>query len=83
MIQTLEPQQIEFIFCNYRNHSPHVQVVRITNIPNWYFERVVFSQQHLMFNAPQAASLEIHTSEIATAIQGDCIPCKQLTVKAA
>ncbi|MGR3279081.1 DUF1830 domain-containing protein, partial [Acaryochloris marina NIES-2412] len=52
MIQTLEPQQIEFIFCSYRNHSPHVQVVRITNIPNWYFERVVFPQQHLMFNAP-------------------------------
>lgn len=88
MIKTLEPQQQEsqqqeFIVCSYRNCSPRVQVVRITNIPNWYFERVVFPQQYLMFNAPPKAHLEVHTSEIATAIQVDCIPCEQLRVQAA
>lgn len=83
MTATLEPQQSEFIFCSYRNPSPKMQVVRISNIPNWYFERVVFPQQTLMFNAPPKAHLEVHTSEIATAIQVDCIPCKQLRVKTA
>ncbi|WP_299406381.1 DUF1830 domain-containing protein [Acaryochloris sp. IP29b_bin.148] len=83
MLKTLEPQQQESITCCYRNRSPRVQVVRITNIPNWYFERVVFPQQHLMFDAPPKAHLEVHNSEIATAIQVDCIPCRQLRVKTA
>lgn len=82
-MNTLESQQSEFIVCSYRNSSPRVQVVRIANIENWYFERVVFPQQHLMFNAPPKGHLEIHTSEIATAIQVDCIPCGQLRVKTA
>ncbi|WP_315875461.1 DUF1830 domain-containing protein [Acaryochloris marina] len=83
MIKTLEPKQKDLIFCSYRNSSPRVEVVRVTNIVNWYFERVVFPQQHLMFNAPRKAHLEIHSSEIATAIQVDCIPCQRLRVKTA
>ncbi|QUY45870.1 DUF1830 domain-containing protein (plasmid) [Acaryochloris sp. 'Moss Beach'] len=82
MIKTLEPQQSEFVFCSYRNSTSRVQVLRVTNVENWYFERVIFPQQYLIFNAPRKAHLEVHSSEIATAIQVDCIPCKQLTVKA-
>ncbi|MGR3278415.1 DUF1830 domain-containing protein [Acaryochloris marina NIES-2412] len=83
MIKTLEPQQTKSTFCSYSNPSPRVQVVRITNVENWYFERVVFPKQTLVFDAPRAAHLEIHSSEIATAIQVDCIPCRRLAVKAA
>lgn len=83
MITEVEPQQSEFISCNYCNPSPQIQVIRITNISNWYFERVVFPQQNLVFTAPKEAQLEIHTSELATAIQSDCIPCRQLCVKSA
>jgi len=83
MIQTVKPQQVQSIICSYSNPSPQVQVVRITNVKNWYFERVVFPKQTLMFNTPRTAHLEIHSSEIATAIQVDCIPCRRLAVKAA
>ncbi|NJM67349.1 MAG: DUF1830 domain-containing protein [Acaryochloris sp. RU_4_1] len=83
MKTTIEPQQLEFIVCSYSNHSSKLQVVRIANVANWYFERVVFPKQHLMFNAPRTGHLEVHTSEIATAIQVDCIPCKQLRVTSA
>ncbi|ABW30268.1 DUF1830 domain-containing protein [Acaryochloris marina] len=81
MIKTLESQPTQLTFCSYCNPSPRVQVVRITNIKNWYFERVVFPQQTLVFDAPRTAHLEIHSSEIATAIQVDCIPCRRLAVK--
>lgn len=30
------------IICGYVSATNRVQIVRITNIPNWYFERVVF-----------------------------------------
>lgn len=78
MITKLGSQQSEFIFCRYQNPSPQIQIVRITNIENWYLERVVFPQQQLIFSAPKKAQLEIHTSELATAIQSDCIPCRLL-----
>lgn len=65
--------------CCYTNASPQIQVVRIIDIPNWYFERVVFPGERLMFEAPQAAHLEIHTG--AMAILSETIPCEQLRVR--
>lgn len=43
------------------NATHQIQVVRIGNIPNWYFERVMFPGQRLMFEAAAEAVLEIHT----------------------
>ncbi len=39
------------ILCSYKNQTPTVQIIRITNIPNWYFERVVFPGELLLFEA--------------------------------
>ncbi len=68
------------IICSYINATNFIQIVRITNITNWYFERVVFPQQHLLFEALPDAQLEIHTSEIATAILTDKIKCESLQI---
>lgn len=68
------------IICDYINATNFIQIVRITNITNWYFERVVFPQQHLLFEALPDAKLEIHTSEIATAILTDKIKCESLQI---
>jgi len=57
-----------------------MQIVRITNIQNWYFERVVFPGQRLMFEAMLEAQLEIHTGMMASAILSDTIPCDRLIV---
>ncbi|MEG4984873.1 DUF1830 domain-containing protein [Microcoleus sp. BR0-C5] len=68
------------ILCYYANVTNLVQVVRIGNIPNWYFERVMFPGQRLMFEAAAEAVLEIHTGTVASAILSDKIPCYVLRV---
>lgn len=57
-----------------------IQIARISNIPNWYFERVVFPGQRLVFEAMSAAALEIHTGMMASAILSDTIPCDRLQI---
>ncbi|MEM9212871.1 MAG: DUF1830 domain-containing protein [Cyanobacteria bacterium P01_F01_bin.150] len=66
------------ITCHYVNSTSKLQIVRIENVANWYFERVVFPGQHLVFQALSEAVLEVHTSEMATTILADRIPCTTL-----
>lgn len=67
--------------CCYTNTTRHIQIVRMVDVPNGYFERVVFPGERLMFEAPQAARLEVHTGAIASSISTDTIPCEQLQVR--
>lgn len=66
---------------SYLNATSSIQVARITNIANWYFERVVFPGQRLVFEAPLSANLEIHTGMMASAILSDTIPCERLVLE--
>lgn len=68
------------VLCCYVNATSQIQIARITNIPNWYFERVVFPGQRLVFEAHSSAVLEIHSGMMASAILSDTIPCKKLAV---
>ena len=68
------------LLCCYVNATSQIQVARITNIPNWYFERVVFPGQRLVFEALPTAQLEIHTGMMASSIISDTIPCDQLSI---
>ena len=83
MAQILDPLpqgQKGTILCCYVNATSQIQVTRITNVPNWYFERVVFPGQRLVFEALTHAQLEIHSSMMASAILSDTIPCEQLCI---
>jgi hypothetical protein len=83
MAQILDPlpsDNKDHILCCYVNATSHIQIARITNIPNWYFERVVFPGQRLVFEAMPEALLEIHTGMMASAILSDTIPCDRLQV---
>ena len=84
MAQILDPlppdNQKKPILCCYVNATSHIQIARITNIPNWYFERVVFPGQRLVFEALPEAQLEIHSGMMASAILSDTIPCDRLCV---
>ena len=51
------------ILCGYQNQTPKVQIMRISNIPNWYFERVVFPGEKLVLEALPEAVLEIYSSD--------------------
>jgi hypothetical protein len=83
MAQILDPlpaEQCGKILCCYVNATSKIQVARISNIPNWYFERVVFPGQRLVFEASPEAHLEIHTGMMASAILSDNIPCDRLAI---
>lgn len=85
MAQILDPLPIESssqILCCYVNATSQIQVARITNIRNWYFERVVFPGQRLVFEALPAGLLEIHTGMMASSILSDTIPCYRLQLEA-
>ena len=69
------------IICSYKNKTSTVQIIRIANIPNWYFERVVFPWEILLFEALPEAVLEIFTSEEARPILRDRFLCDHLKVK--
>ncbi len=81
MSQILDPlpnNKDRSILCCYVNATSQIQVARITNIPNWYFERVVFPGQRLVFEAALEAIIEIHSGMMASAILSDTIPCTKL-----
>ncbi|MEA5469413.1 DUF1830 domain-containing protein [Spirulina sp. 06S082] len=83
MSQILDPipNSIETpVLCCYVNATSQIQIARITNLPNWYFERVVFPGQRLVFEALPEALLEIHSGMMASAILSDTIPCQRLRV---
>ncbi|MBD2182502.1 DUF1830 domain-containing protein [Planktothrix sp. FACHB-1375] len=81
ILDSLPSDSSDRIFCCYINSSSQIQIARISNIPNWYFERVVFPGQRLLFEAPPDAQLEIHTGKLTSAILSDKIPCTQLQIK--
>ena len=68
------------ILCCYVNATSQIQIARITNIENWYFERVVFPGQRLVFETLSEALLEIHSGMMASAILSDTIPCVRLSI---
>lgn len=84
MVQILDPIPNDggkSILCCYVNATSRIQVVRITNIKNWYFERVVFPGQRLIFETFPEAVLEVHTGMMASAVLSDRIPCSTLSIE--
>ncbi|MGF1516575.1 MAG: DUF1830 domain-containing protein [Nodosilinea sp.] len=85
MAQILDPLPSDGqsqILCCYMNATSKIQVARITNVSDWYFERVVFPGQRLLFETIPRAILEIHTGMMASSILSDSIPCEQIEVEA-
>lgn len=85
MAQILDPlpsDDAAVILCCYVNATSKIQIARITDVPDWYFERVVFPGQRLMFEAVRVAHLEIHTGMMASSILSDTIPCERLAIEA-
>ncbi|RAM49839.1 DUF1830 domain-containing protein [Mastigocladus laminosus UU774] len=80
ILNSLSFGQPNKILCSYTNATSQIQIARIANIPSWYFERVIFPRQHLLFEAPVDGQLEIHTATEICAILSDRILCKDLCI---
>ena len=81
ILDPVPPNSANSIICCYVNATNQMQIARITNISNWYFERVVFPGQRLVFEAVPQALLEIHSGMMASAILSDTIPCERLALQ--
>ncbi|NJK61328.1 MAG: DUF1830 domain-containing protein [Synechococcaceae cyanobacterium SM2_3_1] len=81
MLDPIPQMYREQITCCYVNATSSIQVARITNVENWYFERVVFPGQRLIFSAVPSAKLEIHTGLMASSILADTIDCANLLIR--
>lgn len=68
----------ERILCCYVNATKLIQIARSANISNWYFERVVFPGERLLFEALPDAQLEIHTCMTGSKTFLDRITCNCL-----
>jgi Domain of unknown function (DUF1830) len=68
------------ILCYYVNTTNQMQRARISNIPNWIFERIVFPRQRFLFEARPEALLEIHTCSYLGETLLNRIPCLRLRV---
>jgi len=70
----------QIILCSYKNKTSTVQIVRINNIHNWYFERVVFPGELVLFKTLTEAVLEIYSSDKITTVLSDRFLCEGLKV---
>jgi hypothetical protein len=85
VINTLIPSYLECqpqLLCYHKNATPLLQVVRINNVDQWYFERVVLPGEDVMFEAPPAAELEIYSGSSFT-LPVKRILCASLEVRQA
>jgi hypothetical protein len=76
--QAMTPVLSAKILCHYTNDTDHYQVIRISNIPCWFFERAVFPGDSLTFIAFPTGLLEVHTGVFSSSILSDIIPCDRL-----
>ncbi len=78
MLSVPQVDSCSFALCCYVNRTDQIQIGRIVNIEQWYFEKVIFPQQRLLFDAPLEAELEIYANDIAETTR---ICCKDLLVE--
>lgn len=69
------------ILCCYVNHDHNIKVARIINIAGWYFERVVFPGERLLFESVSEAQLEVYAMIFSTVALVEITACDRLAVK--
>ena len=75
------PSSNNAILCSYKNRTSQLQVLRISKAAAGYFERVVFPDEHLLFETDEQADLEVYYSLCCDRIEMKQIPCISLRVE--
>lgn len=73
--------QKSWMLCYYKNQSQTVQILTIDNVEDWYFERLVYPEERLVFEAPEMAQLRIHYQPASEEPTIEIIPCYQIRVR--
>ena len=84
VLTELPPQpglaQQEPIICYYKNQGSFIQVARIINVKDWYFERTIFPGDRLLFKSFPDAVLEIYVSMNCGIVLLEKMRCTDLQV---
>lgn len=80
ILDALPPSLTERIICCYINQTRRIEIVRISNVENWYFERVVFPGERLLLEAIPEAHLEVYAMLWSNVILVNRIRCIRLGV---
>ena len=82
LVYNLESQMksMKSILCAYQNRTNSLQIIKIENIDNFHWEKVIFPWQRILFNAMEQAELTIYSNDNITAILTDTIDCLRLQV---
>ncbi|MDB9517081.1 DUF1830 domain-containing protein [Roseofilum reptotaenium CS-1145] len=73
--------QKNWMLCYYKNDSQSVQILKIDNTEDWYFEKLVDPEERLVFEAPEMAQLQIHYQSASDYGVVEILPCYQLRVR--
>jgi hypothetical protein len=71
---------VNSMLCYYANATNQVQILRIRNIPDWFYERVVFPRERLLMTTPTQAILEVYHGTPAGELLLAQVPCSHLEV---
>ena len=66
--------------CRYVNPTDCIQAIRVVDNPESQLEKILSPGEHILFEAPLEASLEI-SSLTAGTVQSECISCQLLKVQ--
>lgn len=81
ILDSLPPDCTKRILCCYINDTYRIKIARIKNILGWYFERVIFPGEKLLFEALPEAQLEIYVTNFSTVALVEITACDRLAVK--
>lgn len=79
-ILSMKQSQSDEFICAYRNQTNLIQVIRIVNIQDWYFEKIVFPCELVLFEARPEAQLEVHVEEDDRVALLERHTCSQLKI---
>lgn len=68
------------ILCYYFNPSSEMQILKLKNSPGSKYEKVVFPQQRLLFEAFPNSFLEVHRNTFTGTDLVDKVRCQSLQV---
>lgn len=68
------------ILCYYFNPSSEMQILKLKNSPGLHYEKVVFPQQRLLFEAFPNSFLEVHRNTFNGTDLVDKVRCQSLQV---
>jgi hypothetical protein len=68
------------ILCSYINRTCQLQIIKVFNLNNGDFERVIFPGQRVLFYAEPEDELEVYAGDIGKTICVAKYPCIELQI---